>query len=57
VPHAGSAIPADAFAAAVRSVRPLGSPDIPSLDHALVTKVADDLTCLGLLGPAASPTR
>ncbi|MFJ5144611.1 carboxylic acid reductase [Curtobacterium sp. NPDC088465] len=57
VPHAGSAIPADAFAAAVRSVRPLGSPDIPSLDHALVTKVADDLTFLGLLGPAASPMR
>lgn len=56
-PHAGSAIPADAFTAAVRAVRPLGSPDVPSLDHALITKVADDLTFLGLLGPAASPTR
>lgn len=56
-PHAGSAIPADAFTAAVRAVRPLGSPDVPSLDHALITKVADDLTFLGLLGPVASPTR
>ena len=55
--HAGSAIPADAFTTAVRAVRPLGSPDVPSLDHALITKVADDLAFLGLLGPAASPTR
>ncbi len=51
-PHAGSAIPADAFAEAVRAVRPLGSPDIPSLDHALIAKVADDLAFLGLLAPA-----
>ncbi|MDM7884650.1 carboxylic acid reductase [Curtobacterium sp. RHCKG23] len=51
-PHAGSAIPADAFSAAVRRVRPLGSPDVPSLDHALITKVADDLAFLGLLPPA-----
>lgn len=51
-PHHGSAIPADAFAAAVRAVRPVGSPEIPSLDHALITKVADDLAFLGLLPPA-----
>lgn len=50
-PHAGSAIPADGFAAAVRRVRPLGSPTIPSLDHALIAKVADDLAFLGLLTP------
>ncbi|KTR52445.1 carboxylic acid reductase [Curtobacterium oceanosedimentum] len=56
-PHAGSAIPADAFAAAVRAVRPLGAPAIPSLDHALITKVADDLAFLGLLRPAATPAR
>jgi fatty acid CoA ligase FadD9 len=51
-PHAGSAIPADAFAAAVRSVRPLGASGIPSLDRALIAKVADDLAFLGLLAPA-----
>ncbi|PPF91173.1 acyl-CoA synthetase [Clavibacter michiganensis] len=51
-PHAGSAIPADAFAEAVRAVRPLGSPDIPSLDRTLIAKVADDLAFLGLLAPA-----
>ncbi|WP_065962576.1 carboxylic acid reductase [Curtobacterium sp. UCD-KPL2560] len=51
-PHAGSSIPADDFAAAVRDVRPLGSPEIPPLDHALISKVADDLTYLGLLAPA-----
>lgn len=51
-PHTGSAIPAVAFADAVRSVRPLGGPDIPSLDHALITKVAEDLAFLGLLEPA-----
>lgn len=50
-PHAGSAIPADAFAEAVRAVRPLGAAEIPSLDHALITKVADDLAFLGLLAP------
>ncbi|WP_144766083.1 carboxylic acid reductase [Curtobacterium sp. 9128] len=52
-PHAGSAVPATAFSDAVRSVRPLGSPDIPSLDHALITKVAEDLAFLGLLDPGA----
>ncbi|RIJ18631.1 acyl-CoA synthetase, partial [Clavibacter nebraskensis] len=51
-PHAGSAIPADAFAAAVRRVRPLGAAEIPSLDRALIAKVADDLVFLGLLEPA-----
>ncbi|MBF4617861.1 thioester reductase domain-containing protein [Clavibacter sp. VKM Ac-2873] len=54
-PHAGSAIPADAFAEAVRAVRPLGSPEIPTLDHALITKVADDLAFLGLLAPMPVP--
>ncbi|WP_420367752.1 thioester reductase domain-containing protein [Curtobacterium sp. L1-20] len=48
-PHAGSAVPADAFSAAVRSIRPCGAAEIPSLDHALITKVADDLAFLGLL--------
>jgi len=56
-PHAGSAIPADAFAAAVRAVRPLGSPEIPSLDRALIAKVADDLAFLGLLAPARVTVR
>ncbi|QOD45123.1 thioester reductase domain-containing protein [Clavibacter zhangzhiyongii] len=55
-PHAGSAIPADAFAAAVREVRPLGRSEIPSLDHALIAKVADDLAFLGLLAPTPAPT-
>lgn len=55
-PHAGSAIPAEAFTEAVRAVRPLGSPTIPSLDHALITKVADDLVYLGLLEPRTVPT-
>ncbi|MFT2693336.1 thioester reductase domain-containing protein [Clavibacter zhangzhiyongii] len=55
-PHAGSAIPADAFAEAVRAVRPLGTSEIPSLDHALITKVADDLAFLGLLAPTPTPT-
>ncbi|MDA3804915.1 thioester reductase domain-containing protein [Clavibacter sp. CT19] len=56
-PHAGSAIPAEAFAAAVREVRPLGEPEIPSLDRALITKVADDLAFLGLLAPARVAAR
>ncbi|WP_051597077.1 carboxylic acid reductase [Curtobacterium sp. UNCCL17] len=51
-PHAGSAIPAEVFREAVRSVRPLGTSEIPSLDHALITKVANDLLFLGLLKPA-----
>lgn len=50
-PHAGSAIPADVFRAAVRAVRPLGASEIASLDHALITKAADDLLFLGLLKP------
>ena len=56
-PHAGSAIPADAFIDAVRAVRPLGASEIPSLDHALITKVADDLAFLGLLAPASARAR
>ena len=56
-PHAGSAIPAEGFAAAVRRVRPLGSPTIPSLDHALIAKVADDLAFLRLLSPARAGAR
>jgi len=51
-PQAGSPIPADAFAEAIWTVRPLGTPQIPSIDHALITKVADDLSFLGLLAPA-----
>ncbi|MDZ5144503.1 thioester reductase domain-containing protein [Microbacterium testaceum] len=51
-PHAGSTIPADAFVEAIRTIHPLGSPDIPSIDHALITKVADDLSFLKLLEPS-----